>query len=85
MGIFTKRILALAFLTTTLMPRSKDRPSQFLEEIPTDLYVVFNIAVYKAAGDFRAEGGETLLIEGWHPEHEDLTPTQYVYTLPKSE
>lgn len=72
---------------TTQAPHSVNVTANEVEsardnDVKTDLFVVYDITVYKQAGDFYSEGGDVRLIEDWHPNDEHLTPTQYVYRLP---
>ena len=48
----------------------------------TDLFVVYNITVYKKSADYRAEGGEIRIVDNWVPEQDNLSATQYIYRLP---
>ena len=51
-------------------------------ESETDLFVLHGINAFKESGEFRAEGGESIILTNWIPEDEQLTPTAFIYRLP---
>ena len=72
---------------TTLKPRAVNVTANEVEsarepDTETDLFIVYDINVYKEADDYRAAEGEIKVLTNWIPEPEQLTPTQYVYHLP---
>lgn len=50
----------------------------------SDLFVVSGIELRLENGGWVGHGGEVLRIEAWSPAEEDLVPTQYEYSVPRT-